>query len=132
MPTEILSHVDGILVLRIPMAFRKRGGRREIILPERMNTEDTASSLQIAVAKAFYWKKLLDTGAVESVTELAKGIGMNKAHLSGLLRATLLAPDIIKAILKGEEPTGLTISRLRDGKIPPLWEEQRREFPIKI
>lgn len=120
MPTEILSNKDGIIVLRVPMTFRKRGGRREIILPEGMKPEDTASSLKIAIAKAFYWKNLLDTGAVESIDGLSKHIGMNKAHLSGLLRATMLAPDIVEVVLRGVEPEGLTTTHLRDGKIPLL------------
>ncbi len=128
MPTEIVSHKDGIIVLRVPMTFRKRGGRREIIMPEGMKPEDTASSLKIAVAKAFYWRKLLDSGKVESISELAKQLNMNLAHVTGLLRATFLAPDIIKSVIDSKEPAGLSTTRLRDGKFPFLWEEQRIQF----
>lgn len=119
---------NGTIVIRIPMRFRHRFCRKEIILPPNATPENLASSLLIAVARAFYWQKLLDTGEVKSIGDLSQKIGMNKAHLAGFLRATLLAPDIVTAIMDGAEPKGLTTARLRDENIPPLWEEQRVQF----
>jgi hypothetical protein len=46
--------------------------------------------------------------------------------VSRLLRFTLLAPDIVEAILRGDEPSGLSFRKL--GKIPVLWIEQRADF----
>lgn len=123
---------NGTIVIRIPMRFRHRFCRKEIILPPNATPENLASSLQIVVARAFYWQKLLDTGKVKSIGELAKKIGMNRSHLAGFLRATLLAPDIIKAIMNGIELTNQPVTRLRDGVIPQRWEEQRELFRIPI
>lgn len=121
---------NGTIVIRIPMRFRHRFCRKEIIIPPNAASEDMASSLQIAVARAFYWQKLLDTGEVKSLAELSAKVGMSKAHLSGFLRATLLAPDIVTTIMNGAEPKGLTTARLRDGVLPLLWEEQRDIFTL--
>ena len=119
-------HASGILVIRVPMNFRKRGGRKEVVLPQGIQSpEDTASSLQLAIARAFVWQRLLDSGEVESLSALASRVGMNKAHVCRMLRFTLLAPDIIEAILAGKEAKGLSIVRLRDQGFPVLWEEQR-------
>jgi hypothetical protein len=41
-----------------------------------------------------------------------------------LLRLTLLAPDIVEAILMGEEPSGLSLTKLTK-QLPPDWEKQR-------
>lgn len=49
------------------------------------------------------------------------------SSVSRIIRLTLFAPDILEAILAGEERSGLTLARLV-GKLPMLWEEQRRYF----
>ena len=127
---EIMKTVErdtpGILVIRVPMNFRKRGGRKEVVLPQGVQSvEDTASSLQLAIARAFVWQRMLDSGEVESISALASRVGMNKAHVCRMLRFTLLAPDIIEGILSGKEAKALSIVRLRDQGFPVLWEEQR-------
>jgi len=40
-------------------------------------------------------------------------------------RLTSLAPDIIEAILRGDEPDGLSLEKLRK-HLPVRWDEQRR------
>ena len=49
---------------------------------------------------------------------------MDSSYVGHLLRLTLLAPDIIQAILRGEEPSGLSLEKLKS--IPLEWEEPRR------
>jgi len=41
-----------------------------------------------------------------------------------MLRLTSLAPDIIEAILRGDESDGLSLEKLRKN-LPVRWEEQR-------
>ena len=40
-------------------------------------------------------------------------------------KLTSLAPDITEAILRGEEPDGLSLENLRKN-LPVRWEEQRK------
>ena len=47
--------------------------------------------------------------------------------MSRILNLTLLAPDIVEAIMNGEEPNGFSLAKLTK-PFPILWEEQRREF----
>ena len=42
-----------------------------------------------------------------------------------MLRLTSLAPDIIESILRGDEPDGLSLEKLRKN-LPVRWDEQRR------
>ena len=42
-----------------------------------------------------------------------------------MLRLTSLAPDIVEAILRGDEPDGLSLEKLRK-HLPVRWEEQRK------
>jgi len=46
-----------------------------------------------------------------------------------LVRLTLLAPDIIEAILIGEEPSGLSLTKLTK-QLPVVWDEQRGIFDL--
>jgi hypothetical protein len=124
---------DGaILEIHIPMKFKRRGGRKEIILPPGAGddkTEKSPTALQLALARAFRWQKMLDSGEAESASELARGQGIDSSLVCRTLRLTLLAPDIVEAILDGSEPSGLSLGDLRR-PIPLLWEEQRKALGV--
>ncbi len=53
---------------------------------------------------------------------------MDRSFVARVLRLTLLAPDIVRAILAGEEPDGLTYKGLCEGSFPVVWEEQRNAW----
>jgi len=44
-----------------------------------------------------------------------------------MLRLTSLAPDITEAILRGDEPDGLSLEKLRKN-LPVRWDEQREKW----
>ena len=89
--------------------------------------EKPPTPLQLAVARAYRWQAMLDSGEVASLGDLAIQVGMDKSYLGKILRFTLLAPDIVEAILEGKEPVGMSMTRLL-GSIPALWEEQQQVF----
>ena len=60
---------------------------------------------------------MLDDGEVESITSLAERLEVDRSYVARVLRLTLLAPDIIEAILAGREPSGLSLATLV--KAPP-------------
>ncbi len=115
--------------VHVPMKFRKRSGRREIIVPDGLDsTQDSApdyhEALVIAISRAHRWKKMLDDGRYGSIAELAQAVKINRHYLARLLRLTLLAPDITEAILDGREPDGMSLETLRK-PMSMVWEEQR-------
>jgi len=114
-----------IIVIEIPFKLRRRGGRKQVVVPD--NTPSAPTQLQFALARAFHWRKMLDEGEVGSLQELAVILGIEETKVARQLRMTLLAPDIVEAVLDGMEPEGLTLVQLYKG-IPILWEEQRRLF----
>ena len=49
-------------------------------------------------------------------------------YVGRMLRLTSLAPDIIEAILRGDEPDGMSLEKLRKN-MPVRWGEQRALWP---
>ena len=127
----LVADGDNILI-RIPMRFKKRGGRMEIIAPEGLDSAfpdggPVQQPIATALARARRWQEMLDAGEVASVTELADRLNVDRSYASRILRLTLLAPDIVEAILAGREPSGLSLAKLTQ-TLPVLWHEQREMF----
>ena len=131
MKTE-LSEDGKILTVRIPMKFRKRGGRKLLIaapgasswVPPKTNKDD---NLIRAIAKAHHWRGLLDSGRVGSMQEIADKEKIRASYVGRMLDLTLLAPDIVVSILNGKQPKGLTLREFRSD-MPLEWGEQKRKF----
>ena len=76
-----------------------------------------------ALARAWRWQKLLDKGVYGSVTEIAEAKRISKSYVSRILRLTLLAPDIVEAILGGWANQRVMLEKL-ERPLPAGWEEQ--------
>jgi hypothetical protein len=80
-----------------------------------------------ALARAFRWKRLLETGRYASISEIATAEKIDRGFVGSLLRLTLLAPDLIDAILDGRQPAGLGLPALLK-PFPVEWDQQRAEM----
>ena len=127
MRKDVETRLDGsTLVVRIPMRFQRRGGRKRIVAPDGNELAPSSKSqpdgtLIKALARAWRWQKLLDNGVCTSVTEISDLEGIGKSYVSRILRLALLAPDIIEAILAGRRDQGMMLER----PLPASWEQQR-------
>lgn len=77
-----------------------------------------------ALARAHRWKKMLDEGRYGSVSALAAGEELDRGYLGKIPMLTLLAPDIVEAILDGRQPAELGVHVVREG-FPVEWGKQR-------
>ena len=125
------------ITVRIPMQFKRRGGRKEIIVPETDAPEvkivaPPQEPLVVALAQAHRWQELLESGKYRTARDLAKRLRVSREYVTRTLRLNYLAPDIVQAILAGREPSGLSLTQLTQ-PVPMLWEEQRRRlgFPTE-
>lgn len=130
-----LSEDESGIQVHIPMKMKRRGGRKEIIVPQSLQSVMPSrpvyqEALVIALARGHRWKEMLESGKYGSVTELATAIGADRSYVARLLRFTLLAPDIVEAILDGREPSGFPIGKLI-GRMPASWEEQREKYGFR-
>lgn len=124
-----LSHEAGALTVSVPMTFRKRGGRKLVIAPNSVDAwalprARIDNTMVKALARAHRWKKQLDSGRFQTVQDLAEAERINPSYIARVLRLTLLAPDIVEAILDGRQPVGLQLDNLL-APFPVEWGAQK-------
>ena len=80
-----------------------------------------------AIARGFRWRRLLETGVYGTLEEIAAAEKINPSYVSRLLRTTLLAPEVVEAILDGRQPADMTLALLMQ-PLGVLWAEQSKAF----
>ncbi len=118
--------VPSTLSVRVAFAIRKRGGRKLVITPDGETHRPRPrvdSALVKAIARAHRWQRMLEGGECGSITELAAAEKIDRSYLCRVLRLTLLAPEIVEAILEGRQLEGVTLPALMKG-FPVAWERQ--------
>jgi hypothetical protein len=120
------------LVVRIPMCFQRRGGRKRIVAPDGRELAPTLKpqpdgTLVKALARAWRWQRQLDQEVYSSVSDIGDAENISKSYVSRILRLAMLAPDIVEAILAGRADQSLMLERL-ERPLPASWEEQRDQL----
>ena len=128
--SEISLSPDGsTITVFIPIAWRRRGGRKVIVAPH--GCDDWAPPPKIdralvkALARAHRWRRLLEEGRFGTLADLADAERISRSYVSRVLRLTLLAPDLVERILDGRPTIGLP-QLLKP--LPVEWEKQRERF----
>jgi hypothetical protein len=127
-----MSEAASSIVVRVPLAIRRRSGRKTVVTPMRDSGEAALPTradpaLVKALARAFRYQRLLDEGRYASISEMAAAERIERGYLGSLLRLTLLAPDVVEAVLDGRHPSGLDLPRLL-APFPVEWSAQREAF----
>lgn len=120
--------VPDTVTLHVPFRIVKRGGRKEMQLPEgAAHSRRTDNTLVKALARAFRWKRMLESGEFATIAELAEREGIAPSYMTRVMRLTLLAPDIVDAILEGKQGSYVKKASVING-FPQDWEQQRHWF----
>jgi hypothetical protein len=132
MTSADLSEHRETLAVDIPLRIRRRGGRKVMLAPDgtiawappRARVD---SAMVKAIARAYRWRGMLEQGTYASITELAAAEKINQSYLCRVLRLTLLAPDLVDAILDGRHPSRLQLRTLLN-PFPSDWTAQAYYF----
>lgn len=130
--TPELATNERTIRVHVPLALKRRGGRKLIIAPA--GASDWAEpapriddTLIKALARAGRWRGMIEGGKVHTVRHLAEKEKISSSYIARILRLTLLAPDIVDAILDGRIPKGLALADLLE-PFPMEWDQQRARF----
>lgn len=120
------------ITVRVPMTFAKQRGRKRIVAPAgdvarlRPNPQ-VDNALVKAIARAHRWKRMLESGEFATIAELAAQEGIAPSYMTRVLRLTVLAPDIVEAILDGMQGPKVTLARVLE-PFPLAWAGQANHF----
>ncbi|MEQ9259835.1 MAG: hypothetical protein RIG84_12130 [Roseovarius sp.] len=116
------------VTLHVPFRVVKRGGRKEMQMPKGATQQRGADNTLVkALARAFRWKRMLGSGEFGTIAELAEREGIAPSYMTRVLRLTLLAPDIVEAILDGKQGPEVTLARVLE-PFPVEWAQQRQSL----
>jgi hypothetical protein len=126
------------ITVRVPLAIRRRPGRKTVVTPARDGAKAALPTradpaLVKALARAFRYQRLLDEGRYASISEMAAAENLDRGYLGRIVQLTLLAPDIVEAILDGRQPGNLGLPALME-LFPTAWDAQRTALaePAKL
>ena len=133
MDTTDFSADGRTVMVRVPLAIRRRGGRKLVLAPDGSNLTAASACRSIdnamtkALARAFRWREMLENGSYATIAEIAAAENINGSYVSRVLRLSLLAPDLIEAVLHKRQPPGVQLEQLLRG-FAVEWAIQRRTF----
>jgi hypothetical protein len=122
------------MTVHIPMVFKKRGGRKLVVTPDDAEwalRPRVDNAIVKALARAFRWRKMLDTGVHATLEDLARAKKVHATYVSRVLRLTLLAPDIVEAILDRRQLAEVGLDDLLAG-FPLEWQRQKAHLRLTI
>ena len=117
------------LTVHVPFTLRKRGGRKLMEMPDGASTprQNVDNTMIKALARAFRWERMLESGEFTTIAELAAKEGLAVSYLARVLRLVQLAPEIVEAIVAGRQPSEMTLAALLE-PFPAVWENQLSLF----
>ena len=129
------------VTVSVPLTIRRRGGRKQIIGPDGAVARQGECGVGVvpvrgdpalikALARGFRWRRMLEDGRYASISEMAAAEKVERGYLGSLLRLTLLAPDMVEAILDGRQPEGVTLPGLLEA-VPLGWRGRPQRFQMR-
>jgi hypothetical protein len=124
------------ITVRVPISIRKRGGKKVVLAPDGMEhdprtllCQQVDNAIVKAIARAFRWREMLEHGKCATIKEIAAVENINESYVARILRLTLLAPDIVDAIVDGWQLPEVTLPILMK-RFDAVWSEQRAIFRL--
>ena len=115
--------------------FTKRGGRKLVVTPDGAEWAPRPrvdNAMVKALARAFRWRKHAGRRACIRRWRISPGPrAYTPTYVSRVLRLTLLAPEIVEAILDGRQPAEVQLDDLLEG-FPLEWQRQKAHLRLII
>ena len=121
-----MTKLDDTIRVLIPLKVRKKNRRPKILPPaDYCPSEDQTQDPHIlrAIGRAWGWRRRMDSGEFALIQELPETVGLAERHVSRQLRLAYLAPEVLKRLTCGREPSTVTLYDLcrLSGE---TWQEQ--------
>ena len=126
---------DATITLSVPARLKRIGIETRLLVDAAGEDARRATdrSLVRLIAQAHRFLEMVMQGRGKTISELADEAGVGSSYFSRILRLGFLAPDLVKAILRGTQPIELTANQLAaNTHLPPGWDDQRARFGTDV
>lgn len=110
--------------IEAPFQMRRRGVELKLHLGDPPQEIDR--TLVENIEKGRRWLATVVDG--KSFSEISEREGVSTRRVQDVANLALIAPDIIDAIVSGEQPNGLSTAYLIKTRFSAVWSEQRAQF----
>src|SRR3984893_4679568 len=117
------------ITVRLPISLRRRGGHKLVLVPDRAEAAPGPMVRHVdnapikAIAGASRWRDMLENGDYSTIREAATAEKINEPYVGRVLGLTLLAPELVEAIIDGRQSPDITLAQLM-APFPAIWEHQ--------
>jgi len=108
------STEDTIRVV-IPLTIRKRNGRPKILPPDDVDARNGRTQdphVLRAVARAWNWRRQLETGAASTIQDIAAAEKVSDRFVSRMMRLAYLSPEVLDHLVIRRVPPALSLNDL--------------------
>jgi len=114
--------------LDFPIQLKRRGVETRLIVGGDTETPNYDPKLIQIIAQSHVWSQQLISGTAKSVRDIAVKEKLEAGEISRVLPLAFLGPDIVSAILNGNQPVDLTTDHLKRhaSKLPASWQQQKQ------
>ena len=123
---------ESIITLSVPARLQRTGLEMRLLVegagggsrghPDR--------GLLRLLARAHHFNAMLHEAQGRTMIDLAREVGVTPSYFTRVLRLSFLAPDIVKTIMHGRQPSHLTAKLLARTELRPGWSDQVSQFGI--
>lgn len=125
-----MSQAPAFITVFIPLTIRKRNGRPKIVPPADVvpaNDGGVDPHILKAIAKAWSWRRQLDTGAAATIDDLARAEGVTHRYVGRTMRLAYLSPAVLEKLLIKRAAPAVSIKDMIVAADLP-WAEQEAEI----
>jgi hypothetical protein len=120
-----MSQAPASMTVFIPLTIRKRNGRPKIMPPVDIapDTGGVDPHVLKAIAKAWSWRRKLESGAVATVSDIANAENVTSPYVGRMLKLAYLAPAVMEKLLIARVSPVVSVKELAE-TASLLWAEQ--------
>ena len=112
-----------VRTVEVPFQFRKRGVETKLVIGAETSQPIDATLIR-SIAKVHQYYDAIKSG--QTFEEIAKTENLSKRRIMQVIDLAFLAPEIVKQIVQGDQPSSLTAKWLGINPLPSDWQAQRR------
>jgi site-specific DNA recombinase len=117
---------ETLIRLSIPASLKRTGKEMKFVVNGVANSAPADTTLIRVLVRGQKIAKRLFESNCPPLEAVAREEEITASYATRLVRLAFLAPDIVAAILAGQQPPGLTANKLMaDTRLPLNWREQR-------